>query len=131
MALNVQPHIFNTVPKHDVFGFYNDRGAIQYSAVADTLKFNKKDVSKAVRVDIKLVRYEKSSIPEEIKTFFASIAWLLQVSHQHLQDKDKVIKWLNAPNPVCGGFSPKAMIHMGQYQKLLKIVSSYAEGNIP
>ena len=130
MAVSVQPHIFNTVPKHDVFGFYN-KGKINYKEVADTLDFNRKEISKAARVAVSSVRYEENKIPDKMKDFFTAMAWLLYVTHEHLKDKDKVLLWLKSPNPICGGFSPKGMICMGQYKKLVKIVSSYVEGDIP
>ena len=130
MAFSAQPHIFNTVPKHDVFGFY-DRGKIKYKEVADTLDFNRKEISKAARVAVSSVRYEENKIPDKMKDFFTAMAWLFCVTYEHLKDKDKVLLWLKSPNPVCGGFSPKDMICMGQYKKLTKIVSSYIEGDIP
>ena len=43
MATQFQPHIFNTVPKNDVFGFYN-KGKIQYKEVADTLDFSRQEI---------------------------------------------------------------------------------------
>ena len=99
MAVSVQPHIFNTVPKHDVFGFYN-KGRIKYKEVADTLDFSRREISKAARVAISTVRYEESKIPDKMKEFFTVMAWLLYVTHKHLKDKDKVILWLKTPNPV-------------------------------
>ena len=130
MDIQTQPLIFNTVPQNDVFGLYN-KGKIQYKEVANTLKFNRKQISKASRIAVSSVRYENNKIPEKLKTFLANMAWLLYVTHTYLKDKNKVIQWIETPNPICGGFSPKDMICMGQYKKLVRIVSSYSEGNIP
>lgn len=130
MATSTQPHIFNTVPRNDVFGFY-DKGKVKYKEVADTLDFNRKEISKAARVAVNSIRYEESKIPDKMKEFLTTMAWLLHITHKHLKNKEKVTLWLKSPNPVCGGFSPKDMICMGQYKKLVKIVSSYLEGNIP
>ena len=130
MAVPIQPHIFNTVPKQDVFGFYN-KGKINYKEVANTLDFNRKEISKAARVAISSVRYEKSKIPDKMRDFFTAMAWLLHVTYEHLKDKDKVLLWLKSPNPICGGFSQKAMVCMGQYKKLVRIVSSHIGENIP
>ena len=130
MATQVQPHIFNTVPKNNVFGFYN-KGKLQYKEIANTLDFNRKEISKAARVAVSSVRYEESKIPEKMKDFLTAMVWLLHVTHEHLKNEDKVIQWIKSPNPICGGFSPKDMICMGQYKKLIKIVSSYVEGNTP
>ena len=130
MADRTQPPVFNTVPKNDVFGLY-DKGKIQYKVVADTLRFNRKQLSRASRVAVSSVRYEPNKMPERLKSFLTNMAWLLNITHEYLKDKDKVILWVESPNPICGGFSPKDMICMGQYKKLLRIVSSYLEGNIP
>ena len=130
MAVSVQPHIFNTVPKQDVFGLYG-KSKIKYKKVADTLDFSRKEISKATRVAVSSVRYEENKIPDKMKDFFTNMAWLLCVTYEHLKDKNKVMLWLKSPNPICGGFSPKDMICMGQYKKLVKIVSSYVEGDIP
>ena len=130
MAVSIQPHIFNTVPKHDVFGFY-DKSKIRYKKVADTLDFSRKEISKAARVAVSSVRYEENKIPDKMRDFFTNMAWLLCVTHEYLKNKNKVMLWLKSPNPICGGFSPKDMICMGQYKKLVKIVSSYVEGDIP
>ena len=130
MAVSVPPHIFNTAPKHDVFGFY-DKGKIKYKEIADILDFNRKEISKAARVAVSSVRYAENKIPDKMKDFFSAMAWLFYVTHAHLKDKDKALLWFKSPNPICGGFSPKDMICMGQYKKLIKIVSSYVEGDIP
>ena len=126
------PPIFNTVPKNDIFGLYNkNKGHLKYQAVANTINFNRQEVSKATRININAVKYKEDEIPDKIKEFFISITWLLHTTHTYLKDKDKVIKWLDSPNPACGGYSPKDMIRMGQYKKLVRIVSCYAEGKIP
>ncbi len=130
MAVQIQPHIFNTVPKNDIFGFY-DKGKIQYKQVANILSFNRKEISKAARVAVSSVRYEEDKMPCKIKDFLTAMVWLLHVTHEHLKDENKVIQWIKSPNPICGGFSPKDMICMGQYKKLVKIVSSYINGNTP
>lgn len=131
MSAQVQPHIFNTVSKKDAFGFYNNKGKIQYKVVADTLDFNRKEISKAARVAISSVRYEESKIPDKMTEFLTAMTWLLNTTHEHLKDKGKVMLWLKTPNPICGGFSPKDMICLGQYKKLIKIVSSYVKGDTP
>ena len=126
------PSIFNTVPKNDIFGLYNkNKGHLKYKAVADTIKFNRQEVSKATHTNISAVKYQENEIPDTIKEFFINITWLLHTTHEYLKDKDKVIQWLDSPNPTCGGFSPKDMLLMGQYKKLVRIVSCYAEGKIP
>ena len=130
MATQVQPDIFNTVPKDDIFGVYH-KGKVQYKKVANALNFNRKDISKAARVSVNSVRYEENKIPDKMRDFLTSMVWLLHVTHKHLKDENKVIQWVNSPNPICGGFSPKDMICMGQYKKLIRIVASYVEGNIP
>ena len=131
MTAQAQPYIFNTVPKNDVFGFYNNKGKIQYKEVASILNFNRKEISKAARVAVSSVRYEENKIPDKMKEFLTAMIWLIHVTYEHLKDENKVIQWINSPNPICGGFSPKDMICMGQYKKLVKIVSSYVEGNTP
>ena len=131
MAVQTQPHIFNTVPRRDVFGFYDKGNKLKYKEVADTLDFNRKEIAKATRVAVNSVRYEENKIPDKIKDFLIHMAWLLHVTHKYLKDKQKVIQWIESPNPICGGFSPKDMIRMGQYKKLVRIVSSYVEGDTP
>ena len=130
MAVQAQPHIFNTVPKNDVFGFYN-KGKYKYREIVNTMDFSRKEISRAARVSIDSVRYEENRIPDKVKDLLTNMIWLLHVTHEHLRDKNKVIQWLNSPNPICGGASPKDMICMGQYKKLVKIVASYVEGDIP
>ena len=78
-----------------------------------------------------LLQYEENNIPDAVKSLLSDMVWLLNVTYSYLKDKNKVIQWLSSPNPICGGFSPKDMILMGQYKKLVKIVHSYIEGDIP
>ena len=130
MPASVQTGIFNTVPKHDVFGFYHN-GKLKYKDVASAINFNRQEISQAARVAVSSVRYEENKIPDKMKDFLQSITWLLNVSYESLKDKEKVVQWFNLPNPACGGFSPKDMICMGQYKKLMRIVSSYMEGQVP
>lgn len=131
MTTQVQSHIFNTVPKHDVFGFYDKGNKLKYKEVADILDFSRQEIAKAARIAVNSVRYEENKIPDKMKDFFTHMVWLLHVTHEHLKDKQKVIQWIESPNPICGGFAPKDMICMGQYKKLVRIVSSYVEGNTP
>jgi len=130
MAVQAQPHIFNTVSQNNVFGLC-DKGKYKYKEIVKTFDFTRKEISKAARVSIDSVRYEENRIPDKVKDFLEQIVWLLNVTHEHLKDKDKVIQWFNSPNPVCGGYSPRDMICMGQYKKLVKIVASYIEGDTP
>ena len=130
MGNHIQPQIFNTVAKKNIFNLYNNN-KIDYQAVADKMNFNRQEVAKAVRIDLSSVKYEETKIPDEMKVFFQAMILLLNTTHQYLQDENKVIQWLDAPNTSCGGYSPKDMIRMGQYKKLVNIVSSYAEGKVP
>ena len=130
MAVQAQTGIFDTVSKRDVFGFYN-KGQIQYREIAKTLDLKRKEISRAARVATNSVRYEEDRIPDNVKDLLTSMEWLLNVTYRHFKDKNKVIQWFNSPNPICGGASPKDMICMGQYKKLVKIVNSYVEGDIP
>ena len=107
------------------------KGKYQYKEVAGLLNFNRKEISKAARIAVNSVRYEENKIPDKMKEFLTAMIWLIHVTYEHLKDENKVIQWINSPNPICGGFSPKDMICMGQYKKLVKIVSSYVEGNTP
>lgn len=130
MAVQAQPHIFNTVPKRDVFGLY-DKGKYKYREIAEILDLKRRDISQAVRVATDSVRFEEDRIPDKMREFLINMVWLLNTTYKHLKDKHKVTQWLDSPNPVCGGVSPKDMIRMGQYKKLVKIVVSYTEGDIP
>ena len=75
MATQIQPHIFDTVPKNDVFGFY-DKGKLQYKEIANILNFNRKEISKAVRISVNSVRYEENKIPDKMKDFLIRMVWL-------------------------------------------------------
>ena len=122
--------IFDTVPRRDVWGIYK-HGKIQYKAVVDKLKLSRKEISQSARVAVSSVRYEENKISKKMKQFIADLIWLLNTTYKYFEDEQKVIQWMNSPNPICGGYSPRELICLGRHKKLVKIVASYVEGDVP
>lgn len=46
-------------------------------------------------------------------------------------DKEKIAAWFCAPNPMLGGIVPSAMLYLGREERLLRVVRSLIEGNLP
>lgn len=117
---HVTSEIFSTVPKKNYLSLYHD-DQTDYQRVVDWLDFQKKDVARATQTPTESVRYDEK-MPKELKERIDEWANLLQLVAQHFKDERKTLLWFKMPNHLLGNVSPRDMIRLGRYKKLLKFV---------
>ena len=112
--------LFGNVPKNNYFEFYENNKP-DYKKVVDCLEFKKQDVALATQCPTNSIRYDEN-MPKELKDRIEEWANLLQLVAQFFKDEHKTLLWFRMPNPLLGNISPKDMIRIGRYKKLLKFV---------
>jgi len=117
-----QAQLFDTIEKKDYLGFMEDK-ELNYRKVADFLDFDRKDLSRMTSLSVGSVRFD-SKIPallaqrlEEIGNIANRIASVFD------GDANKSALWFRTPNPMLGEISPRDMLRMGRYKRLVKFIN--------
>jgi hypothetical protein len=122
MSMNV----FSNVYSQDYLGFVNET-ALDYPKVAKFLDLDKNEISKLAGVSKKSVRFDVK-IPKEVRERLEEIANICQLVATYFEgDAHKTALWFKAINPLLGNVSPRDMIRLGRYKKLLQFVMSALE----
>lgn len=127
MALSQSP-LFRTSPP-DYFHFFNDEAFVDGEKVVKTLKYKKEDVAAATNLPLTSVRYEEKKMPTELRERLTEWATALNLVGSFFQDKKKTIIWFFMPNPHLGGISPRDMIRIGRFKKLLTFIQTALDEN--
>lgn len=127
-ASSIVGHIAQGDPLH----LYSN-GKLDYKRTAELIKLNKTDLGKIAGIAKASVRFD-SHIPEPVAARlreFANIANL--VAEYFSGDATKVGLWFELANPMLGNVSPRTMIRLGRYKRLLNFVmqAREAEGKDP
>lgn len=127
MAMAAQrTEIFNSIPP-SYLGLLDGNTP---KKVVSFLKLDRDEVSKAMGISKKSVRYDEK-IPKELAQRLQEIAIICELVAGYFQgDAQKTALWFNVKNPALGGISPRDMIRFGRYQKLEKFVRNALEGNV-
>ena len=119
--------IFDSIPKEDRFHIF--RGSRpNYEKVIDILEFKKEDVAKASQVPTSSVRYD-SKMPKELQDRMLEWAIAIQLVGEYFADLDRAVLWFRVPNPLLGGISPRDMVRIGRFKKLLRFIHTALEEN--
>ena len=123
-----QPSLFRTVPAKDYLHLF-DKGMPDGEKVVKLLNYKKADVSVAANVPVASVRYEPKKMPAELKERLTEWATALNLVAGFFNDNDKTILWFCMPNPLLGDMSPRDMIRVGRFKKLLNFIQSALDEN--
>ena len=123
-----QPLLFRTVPEKDYFHLF-EKGTLDAEKVVKLLKLKKEDLSVAANIPISSIRYEPKKIPVELKERLTEWAIALNLVANFFKDQEKTILWFGIPNPLLGGISPKDMIRVGRFKKLLNFIQTALDEN--
>jgi hypothetical protein len=116
-----QSPLFSTVPEKDYLGFYSGSD-LNYQDVVKFAEMEKKDVSRATGVPLSSIRYDEK-IPQELRERLMEWANLFNLVAGYFHgDGHKTILWFQMPNPLLGELSPRDMIRIGRYKKLISFV---------
>lgn len=121
--MNPASDAFSTVPLTNYLGLLPPEGP-NWKATRSFLSLKKEEVAVATGVSRDSVRFD-SRIPEELRQRLTEIATICELVAQHFEgDVAKTALWFRVPNPLLGDMSPRDMIRVGRYKKLLKFVQS-------
>jgi uncharacterized protein (DUF2384 family) len=122
--------LFSTVPKTDYFHFF-EKGEInpQGAKVVNFLKYKKEDVSIAANVPVASVRYDEK-MPQELKDRLIQWANAINLVGSFFKDESKTMLWFQIPNPHLGGYTPRDLIRLGRFSKLMKFIQTALDENI-
>jgi hypothetical protein len=122
--------LFSTVPRSNYLGFFPQGKKPDIRKAAKFLGFKKEEVARATGVPTESVRYDTRT-PERMRERLREIATICELVAGYFNgDIDKTALWFKVSNPMLGEMSPRDMIRLGRYKKLLQFVlnARQAEG---
>jgi hypothetical protein len=121
--------IVDHIARNDLLHLYPD-GRPDYKRVADLVKLNKADLGKLSGVAKSSVRFD-SHIPEPVAERLREIANIANLVAEFFNgDPQKVGLWFEIANPLLGNVSPRNMIRIGRYKRLLSFVLDAREAEV-
>lgn len=128
----IQSALFNTVPTKDFFHFFeSSKGEppkIQSRKVIDFLEFSKNDVATAADESITSIRYD-DKMPIELRERIQEWAIAINLVASFFNDSDKTMMWFRVPNPLLGNMTPRDMIRIGRFKRLMQFIQSALNEN--
>lgn len=122
--------LFSNIHQSDPLKFWANHG-LDYNRVTDFLEFDTNALSKLSGVSKKSVRLD-SRIPRDLKIRLEQIANICTLVAEYFNgDSAKTSLWFNTINPMLGGITPRDMIRLGRYEKLLKFVTQARSEEAP
>ena len=123
-------NIFKNIPETNYLSFL-EGGLAKPKKVVDFLNLNQQEVAKATGLPKSSVRYD-NRIPPELEIRLMEIGNICELVANYFNgDIKKTALWFQIPNPLLGNISPKDMIRLGRYRKLMQFVLNSLEGNLP
>ncbi len=126
-AQQYAPQLFRNVPQRDVLHLFED-GRPNAKKVVHLLNYRKEDVSVASNVPMSSVRYD-AKMPEELLERMREWATVLNLVGNFFNDESKTMLWFQMPNPLLGNMTPRDMIRVGRFHKLLKFIQTALDEN--
>jgi hypothetical protein len=109
------------IAREDLLHLYRD-GHPEYKRIADLARLSKADLGKISGVAKSSVRFDAHS-PEPVAEKLREIANIANlVAEFFAGDAQKVGLWFEIANPTLGNASPRDMIRIGRYKRLLNFV---------
>jgi hypothetical protein len=127
MALS-QPSLFRTSP-NDYLNLFDQNAFVDGQKVVELLKYKKEDVSVATSIPLSSIRYEEKRMPEELRERLTQWAAALNLVAGFFHDEKKTMVWFFMPNPLLGGMTPRDMIRVGRFKKLLNFIQAALDEN--
>lgn len=122
------PSLFRTSPQ-DYFHLFDKNAFVDGEKVVKLLKYKKEDVAVATNVPLSSVRYEEKKMPVELRERLTQWATALNLVAGFFHDEKKTIIWFFMPNPLLGDMTPRDMIRVGRFKKLLNFIQTALNEN--
>ena len=110
-------HVF----KHDLLTLFANHH-VNYKRVAEIADLSKSDLGKLGKVAKSSVRFD-DKMPQSVADRLREIGNIANLVAEYFNgDVQKVELWFRLPNPMLGNISPRDMIRLGRYERLLNFV---------
>jgi uncharacterized protein (DUF2384 family) len=100
--------------------------ALNYQKVRDFTGFDVRDIARMTGTSKNSVRFDAKA-PKEVREHLENIANICNLVFQFFHDDVKTKLWLQTPNPMLGNVSPRDMLRIGRYAKLLRFINQAME----
>lgn len=121
--------LFSSIPAQDYCHLFAKDGSPDAQRVIDLLKYKKQDLAVATDIPFKSIRYDEK-MPAELRERLIEWATALNlVAGFFGKDINKTVLWFSTPNPLLGNMSPRDVIRVGRYKKLLKFIQTALNEN--
>jgi hypothetical protein len=120
--------LFDNVHEKDYLEFFEGT-KLNFQKVIKFAELESKDVARAADVPLASVRYDEK-IPKELRQRIIEWANLFNLVAGYFHgDPNKTAIWFKVPNPLLGEISPRDMIRIGRYKKLVSFVMNSLSEN--
>lgn len=119
--------LFESIPKKDLFDFF-ENGEVDAKKVMKILAFKKKNVATFVKVPTCSIRYDKK-IPPDLRLHIEKWAIALNLVANFFNDTQKAMIWFKTPNPFFNLVTPRDMILINKFNKLISFVQTALSEN--
>ena len=119
--------LFKSIPEKDFFRLL-PHGSPDGKKIVDLLRYKKEDVSTAANIPMPSIRYDQK-MPEELRERLIEWAIAINLVANFFGDGDKATLWFQTANPLLGNMTPRDMIRIGRFKKLLKFIQTALEEN--
>ena len=119
--------LFNNIPSEDRMQLFS-KGEPEGKKIADFLNYKKQDVSVATGIPLASIRYD-IKMPAELRERLVEWATALNLVAEYFNDAEKTVLWFQVSNPLLGNMTPRDMIRLGRFKKLLKFIQTALDEN--
>lgn len=129
---SIQTTLFSTVPPKDLFHLFesdkNKKPKVLSKKVIDFLEFSKNDVASATDESLSSIRYD-DKMPVELRERIEEWAIAINLVGSFFNDTTKTIMWFKIANPLLGNISPRDMIRIGRFKRLMRFIQTALDEN--
>ena len=116
------PSIFRSIAEKDHLNLFRGHDP-NGQRIVDFLDYKKNDIQIAANVKKEAVRYD-DKMPKALKERLFEWGVAINLVAGFFQDRDKTLLWFRTENPMLGGLSPRDMIRVGRFKKLLRFIQT-------
>ena len=124
-----QGKLFGSVAGDDFLRLFDKAGAPDGKRIAELLDYQRKDVSAAAELPLNQVRLEPDRMPRELEQRVSEWGVALNLVAGFFRDEKKTVLWFRTPNPMLGNITPRDMIRVGRFKKLLLFIQPALDEN--
>jgi uncharacterized protein (DUF2384 family) len=130
-SVNSTPSLFDNIARQDYLHLFS-RNTTDFQRVVKLLDFKKNDVARASNIPLHSVRYDPPKMPKELQERLMEWAVALNLVAQFFKDEHKTVLWFRTPNPLLGDMTPRDMIRVGRFRKLVRFIqAALSENELP